>query len=72
MIERRTTSAAVRLSREPSVREAYTTRTAGTLRGLASVFYRPGDSGTEFNLAPGIVERIDPLRSTIFCEVAVT
>ena len=60
MIERRTTSTAVRLSREPSVRETYNTRTAGTLRGLASVFYRPGDPGTEFELGQGIMERIDP------------
>ena len=60
MIERRTTSAAVRLSSEPSVREAYTTRTAGTLRGLASVFYRPGDPGTEFELGLNVMERIDP------------
>ena len=60
MIERRTTSSAVRLSRDPSVREAYATRTAGTLRGLAAVFHNPADPGTEFELGPGIVERIDP------------
>ena len=34
--------------------------TAGTLRGLAAVFYRPGDSGTEYELGPGVLERIDP------------
>ena len=60
MIEFRTTATAVCLSRTPSVREAHETRTAGTLRGLAAVFYRPGDPGTEFELGPGILERIDP------------
>ncbi len=60
MLERRTTSAAVRLGHSQSVREKYNTRTAGTIRGLASVFYRPGDRGTEFELGQGIMERIDP------------
>ena len=60
MIEFRTTATAVCLSRTPSVREAHETRTAGTLRGLAAVFHNPNDPGTEFELGPGVLERIDP------------
>jgi uncharacterized protein len=31
-----------------------------TITGYAAVFYRPGDSGTEYQLQPGVVEHIAP------------
>ena len=58
-IERRYVKSPVRQSSNPlTVRQQSTA--AGTLGGYAAVFYNPSDPGTEFELSPGIVERLDP------------
>lgn len=73
MIERRTTTSTVRPASSVPVSVRSLAESSRKLSGLASVFYRPGDSGSEFELAPGVFERIDPtafndfLRSAADC-----
>ena len=54
-LERRRTQSAPTLARGVGARA---TREPGVITGYAAVWYRPGDAGTEYRLAPDVVERI--------------